>query len=145
MPVPKYVEYSITEPKFFFIAEFEQERNRFEDISVQRRWPHLAGCKIKSESLQTRFKALAEQWQAEASFLPSMVDMVLLPSYQKIIGMGWGAVPYILKELEKQPHHWFWALEAITGVDPTLPEDAGRVTKQAEAWIAWGYEKGILG
>lgn len=145
MPVPKYVEYSASKRKFFFIAEFEHERNRFEDISVLRRWPHLAKCKIKSESLQTRFKTLAEQWKAEVSFLPSTLDMVLLPSYQKIIGMGWGAVPYILKELQEQPHHWFWALKAITGVDPTSPEDAGRVSEQADAWIAWGYKKGILG
>ncbi|HIJ77643.1 MAG TPA: hypothetical protein HPP81_13150 [Deltaproteobacteria bacterium] len=104
----------------------------------------MAKCKIKSESVQARFNRLAEEWKAEVSFVPSTLDMVLLPSYQKIIGMGWGAVPFILRELKEQPHHWFWALEAITGIDPTSPEDAGRISRQAEAWIAWGYQKGIL-
>ena len=48
------------------------------------------------------------------------------------------------RELEREPDHWFWALEAITQENPVPPEAAGRVAKMAEAWIAWGKQQGYL-
>lgn len=47
------------------------------------------------------------------------------PAYQQIIGMGEKALPLILRDLRDRPTgHWFWALNAITGEEPTLGESA---------------------
>jgi hypothetical protein len=33
-------------------------------------------------------------------------------------------------------------LEAITGANPVLPEQRGRLDEMAAAWLAWGRENG---
>lgn len=76
--------------------------------------------------------------------MSSITDMVMLPSYQKIIGMGWAAVPFILEDLQNEPQHWFWALRAITDVDPVPQEDSGNIQKMAEAWLRWGRQNSII-
>jgi hypothetical protein len=70
--------------------------------------------------------------------------MAMLRPYQRIIGMGMPAVPLILKELEREPDQWFWALESITEENPVGPEAAGRVRQMAAAWIDWGRSQGFL-
>jgi hypothetical protein len=69
--------------------------------------------------------------------------MVLHPAYQRIIGMGTAAVPFLLCELERRPDHWFWALTAITGADPVKPEHRGKLREMANAWLKWGKEQGL--
>jgi hypothetical protein len=64
--------------------------------------------------------------------------MAMLEPYQRIIGMGPAVVPLILEELEREPGHWFWALESITEQNPVPPESAGKVGQMAEAWTRWG-------
>ena len=90
-----------------------------------------------------KFQALAETWRREVQFLSSVTEMVLHPAYQRIIGMGTAVVPHLLRELECRPDHWFWALTAITGVNPVKPEDRGKLRKMAEAWLTWGKEQGL--
>ena len=58
--------------------------------------------------------------------------------------MGPAVVPLILAELEREPDHWFWALEAITGESPIPQCDAGDVEASALAWVEWGRQKGLL-
>jgi hypothetical protein len=70
--------------------------------------------------------------------------MVIHPSYQRIIGLGPDVIPYILKELEQNGGHWFWALQALTGENPVADEDAGRIRKMKEVWLNWGREKGYI-
>ncbi len=62
------------------------------------------------------------------------------PAYQKIIGMGKDAVPFILAELRNAPDDWFWALHAITGANPIPEESRGRLYAMTAAWIQWGQE-----
>ncbi len=66
------------------------------------------------------------------------------PAYQQIIGMGQDAIPLILAEMKRKPGHWFWALKSITGEDPVLPEQRGRIKKMTEAWINWGRNQGYI-
>jgi hypothetical protein len=68
--------------------------------------------------------------------------MAMLKPYQRIIGMGAPAVSLILRELEREPDQWFWALESITEENPVPPEAAGRVRSMAQAWIDWGKQHG---
>ena len=71
--------------------------------------------------------------------------MAILRPYQRIIGMGWSAVPLILEELRREPDQWFWALEAITEENPVPPDAAGQVRRSAEAWVQWGRDRGLVG
>jgi hypothetical protein len=70
--------------------------------------------------------------------------MAMLKPYQQIIGMGDRALPLILSELQREPDHWFWALEAITQENPVPPEAAGRVRQMADAWLMWGKQHGYI-
>lgn len=97
-----------------------------------------------SRRLQTdveNFQALVEAWRQEVQFLSSVTEMSLHPAYQRIIGMGASVLPLLLRELENRPDHWFWALTAITGVDPVQPADRGKIEKMSEAWLKWGKEQ----
>jgi hypothetical protein len=93
-------------------------------------------------SLEQTFHELVRIWRKETRFTSSVTDMAMHRSYQRIIGLGPTAVPLLLRELEQQPDHWFWALHAITGVDPTTPEQKGKVQEMAKAWLDWGREAG---
>jgi hypothetical protein len=76
-------------------------------------------------------------WRNEVRHLSSPIDIAMNPNYQKIIGMGEKAVPFLLRELEHRPEHLFWALKAITGADPVQPHQRGRVREMAQAWLEW--------
>jgi hypothetical protein len=54
--------------------------------------------------------------------------------------MGWSAVPHIINQLRKDPHHLFWALERITGAYPIRPGHVGHLKEMAADWIEW-YDK----
>ena len=68
----------------------------------------------------------------------------MLTPYQRIIGIGMPAVPLILRELEREPHHWFWALEAITEQNPVPAEALGKTNDMARAWLDWGKRQGLI-
>jgi hypothetical protein len=97
---------------------------------------------VETSGLEETFLALAEQWQRETGIVSLVQKMVMHPAYQRIIDMGQPVVPLILRELEREPDHWFWALEAITGTNPVLPEQGGRLEQMAAAWLGWGRENG---
>jgi hypothetical protein len=72
-----------------------------------------------------------------------MSQIVMHPSYQKIIKMGWDVVPLLLKDLQETKSFWFWALTSITEENPIGPKDAGNVLKMTDAWIRWGRGRGL--
>jgi excisionase family DNA binding protein len=89
------------------------------------------------------FDQFAQQWRDETQFMSSITDIVMHPAYQRIVGMGPAVIPYLLRELERRPEQWFWALRAITGADPVTPEERGKVRAMAEAWLRWGRDHGF--
>jgi hypothetical protein len=97
-----------------------------------------------------KFQMLTEQWRAKRNPLSSSAwDNVLNPAYQRIVGMGITAVPFILYELRRElkkgePDEWFVALWAITGENPVAVENRGRTREMAEAWLEWGSRQGYL-
>jgi hypothetical protein len=94
--------------------------------------------------LEQTFSELAEQWRQETAIYSSVSKKAMHPAYQRIIGMGPAAIPLILRALQQQPEHWFWALTAITREDPVRPEDAGDVRRMTEAWLEFGRGRGYL-
>ena len=97
-----------------------------------------------AEPIQERFQRLRDEWKSKTRHLSNTAQISLVFSYQKIIGMGPAVVPLILAELEKEPDHWFWALEAITGESPVTESDSGDMDASARAWIEWGRQNGLL-
>jgi len=57
------------------------------------------------------------------------------PAYQEIISLGEAVVPLLLREVAREPDHWFSALKAITGANPVSPSDRGHIDKMAAAWL----------
>ncbi len=96
------------------------------------------------ESLDQKFQSLAETWRRETAHFSSITQIAMHPAYQHIIGFGQEAIPLILRELQKNPDQWFWALKAISGVDPVPQSERGRVRNMAEIWLRWGKEEGHI-
>lgn len=94
--------------------------------------------------LERSFEELANQWRDETAMMSSASKMASHPAYQSIISMGPPVVPLILRELERETDHWFFALRALTGDDPVPPEDVGNVRKMREAWLAYGRAHGFI-
>ncbi|MFB2919181.1 hypothetical protein [Aerosakkonema funiforme] len=97
---------------------------------------------VDTADLEATFLELAEQWRRETGMMSLIMKMSMHPAYQRIIGMGQAVVPLILRDLEKEPDHWFWALQAITGANPVKSEQRGRLQQMAQAWLQWGRENG---
>lgn len=97
---------------------------------------------IETTEIETTFLELAEQWRRETGMFSVTSKISMHPAYQRIIGMGQPVVPLILRELEREPEHWFLALTAITGENPIKTEQRGRLDQMAQAWIEWGRENG---
>jgi hypothetical protein len=97
-----------------------------------------------SAELKGRFARLSADWKKRSQYLSNTAQIAMLPSYQRIIGMGLPVVPLILDELQREPDQWFWALEAITEENPVPADAAGNVRKTAAAWIEWGRRQGLV-
>jgi hypothetical protein len=108
------------------------------------------GGVIVSEQVERRagtidalFRTLADQWKADTQFMSTVSQMAMHPCYQRIIGLGPAAIPHILRELEEEPDHWFWALFAITGENPVKERERGNLSKMTAAWFRWAKARGI--
>lgn len=93
--------------------------------------------------LEARFHQLVQEWQAQRGPSSSAARMAKLPAYRAIVGLGMEAVPLLLRELEKEPDHWFHALHEITGANPVPEAARGRVVEMARAWTTWGRKNGF--
>ena len=92
--------------------------------------------------LRARFQRLAADWKQQSRYMSNTAQMAMLKPYQRIIGIGPIAIPLILQELDREPGHWFWALNAITGEDPVTP--GSTFNEAVEAWLNWGRDNGYI-
>jgi hypothetical protein len=90
---------------------------------------------------EVTFRKLADEWKSETGHLSFISQRVRHPAYRKILSLGESAVPFILKELEAEPNHWFHALFQLTGENPIGPKFSGTVTDAAKIWVEWGKDK----
>jgi ribosome-associated toxin RatA of RatAB toxin-antitoxin module len=97
---------------------------------------------ISSNAIETEFERLAAKWKAERRASSSTQAIAMHPAYQKIIGMGAQAVPFILADLQRGVDHWFWALRSITRENPVPSESRGKMQEMANAWLDWGRKNG---
>ena len=100
--------------------------------------------KLRERAMESTFEALAEEWRRDTGMLSSVSRKAMHSAYQQIIGMGSEVVPFILRDLQKSPDHWFWALQAIARESPVPSEHAGDIRRMTQDWIKWGKIKGHL-
>lgn len=122
----------------------ESRNRKLEQENTMLRSIVKAAAHIDPEGLKRQFTALAEQWHDETGHMSSAISFTQHPAYLRIIGMGPAVVPFILEDLQRTRAHWFTALRLITGANPIRPEDKGNVQRLADAWIAWGRERGLV-
>jgi hypothetical protein len=127
------------------------EKHRAEYTRFEKSFSfHLHALQISLESYQAEalnreLSELVAEWKkTKQRASSSVLKWVMHPAYQRIIGKGKDAVPFILRELEREPDHWFWALNAITGEDPVKEEDKGDIAAMSRAWIHWGRQSGYI-
>jgi hypothetical protein len=92
---------------------------------------------------EQRFRELVATWKRERGPHSSSARLAEHPAYQEIIRMGPEVVPLLLRELEREPDHWFRALYALTGANPVPTESNGKIREMAVAWLRWGREQGF--
>lgn len=100
-----------------------------------------AEAKESADELEQTYQALAAKWREETGHISSITKLVMHPCYQRIIGLGPAVLPILLRELQREPDYWFWALEAITGENPVDDKDMGNVPRMAEAWLNWARRR----
>ncbi len=94
-----------------------------------------------SVEIRDLFEQLKADWKTKTRYMSNSAQMATVWPYQQIIGLGRPALPLILRELERERDHWFWALEAISGENPVPPEQAGQVESMTKSWLDWGRQK----
>lgn len=108
-------------------------------------WHSTYRGRIRRGTLQQQFTQLVNTWKQDTAHLSNITTRAMHPAYQRIIGMGREAIPFILEEFRRgKLDDWFWALYAITGENPITEDIAGDVERMAEAWLQWGRETGYL-
>ena len=91
----------------------------------------------KSQEIAAEFRLMCKVWKNETQFLSDSHEIAMHRAYQRIIGMGYAAVPLVIEELQMRGGDWFWALSAMTGVDPIPKEDWGNFRQMKAAWLNW--------
>jgi len=66
------------------------------------------------------------------------------PAYQKIIGMGKEALPFIFREMQNRRGDWFWALEALVEEHEQPPARQDNFNAAMAVWLKWGEDNGYL-
>ena len=104
---------------------------------------HVRPARASTPAVMKRtFHQFVREWRADTSLMSSAREKALHPAYQRIIGMGPTVLPLLLRELQRQPDHWLWALQAITGEDPSPGSDS--FEDAVSAWIQWGKARGLV-
>lgn len=118
-------------------AKLKREAS-FQEASRTLGRPQAEGTDLPTpEEREWMFLELAEEWRRTHRWSWRTDKLVDNPAYQEIMTMSWEAVPFIIRELEKSPDHWFYALMKITGENPVPPEHAGSLDLMAKDWIRW--------
>ena len=113
------------------------------EMGVTTAWTESEDVPLMA-TVENRFRMLADWWKKDTRYVSSLHEMVLHPAYQQIIGMGRDALPFLFEELEREPDHWFWALNAITGEDPVPSEDRGDLKAMTKHWLRWAAKRGWI-
>ena len=99
---------------------------------------------LPPSEVEQRFLELATLWKQERGPWSSSARLAEHPAYRQIVALGPAVIPLLLRELERQPDHWFRALHALTGANPVPEGSRGKMREMTAAWLQWGHEQGHL-
>jgi hypothetical protein len=120
------------------LSSLDEMENWYDKVHVE---VHVEHSQVTAAEL--RFTRLKREWIRGTEKSSILSQIVLHSAYQQIIAMGPEAIPLILRSLQHELDHWFWALTILNeGCD--VAEGATRMPEAAEAWLHWGKEKGHL-
>ena len=91
---------------------------------------------------ELEFALLTRKWIAETRFHSSLSKKFMHPAYQTIMAMGRDALPLILRELQRAPGHWFYALRFIAQKD--VAESAEGFEEARTLWLNWGKKNHFI-
>jgi hypothetical protein len=126
------------------LKSVESRNSQLEQENAHLRSALKAGNHLAPEGLKRGFQELADEWRERTGHMSSAISFTQDPAYLRIIAMGPAVVPFILEDLERTRSHWFVALRLITDENPIKAEDKGNVRRMADAWVAWGRERGLV-
>lgn len=92
---------------------------------------------LYKKKLKMKFDLYNSTWQNETMFLSSISEITNNGAYRSIIDLGGDVVPLIIDDLLNSENHWFYALEAITGINPIKKEHRGDFNGMKSDWIEW--------
>jgi hypothetical protein len=115
-------------------AGHKPKRDRRKAVGVKS-WTIITYEQPKSE-LEEAFNDLVKEWVQDTRFHSSLSKKFMHPAYQTIMAMGEKALPLILKELQRAPGHWFYALKHIVRRD--VAELAQGFEEARTMWLEWG-------
>ena len=95
---------------------------------------------VVNADIEDVFNELYKQWREKTKFHSYIGDSTDV-YHEKIIQLGWGAVPLIINKLKEDHAHLFIALSRITGENPVKKENMGKVRKMTEDWVQWWEER----
>ncbi|MEO6670538.1 MAG: hypothetical protein ABIN36_13730 [Ferruginibacter sp.] len=98
----------------------------------------------KEDITEEEFNELATAWKRQTAHFSTMYHKLNNSNYLKIIGSGKPAVPFILKDLQKNPELWHEALYFITKDNPVELKDLNDIIKVQQGWLKWGKEQRII-
>jgi hypothetical protein len=89
---------------------------------------------------EEQFRDTVAEWLRQVGPTSSLKQIISYPAYRRIVQMGPDAVPFLLRELEREPSLLFCALQEITGENPVPTAARGKLREIAKAWVEWGRE-----
>ena len=132
-----------------FSSKHERQRKR-RHRPIRKEWSIVilrrpAGKKSASPELEREFGGLVKQWKKETFALSSLSKIYAHPGYQRIMAMGKEGIPLVLKELQKNQGHWFYALRFMAGEQGKgVAEGLTDFESAKAAWLEWGYQNNHL-
>jgi hypothetical protein len=94
----------------------------------------------REDNIALKFQQLSAEVEEDCMFVSSPSQIIIHPSYQKIIGMGKKAVPFLIRKLNDSPTFWFWALQAIVDINPVPKSDKGNIAEMVNRWEKWFHD-----
>jgi hypothetical protein len=110
------------------------------ETAIQIPQEALPEPKQTQSELEQEFNKLANAWYRETGMLSFIRQKALHPCYQRIIGMGKDALPFIFRELSIGKGDWMWALECITRLDKNPVPEGASYKEAASIWLQWARE-----
>ncbi len=102
------------------------------------------GTQASEPFTEELFQAIVSEWTLGIGPTSSSMEMVAHPAFRRLIARGKEAIPFLLREVKREPSLLVLALHEITGENPVPRESRGKIKEMAKAWVAWGAKNGLL-